>query len=89
MNQVLFGDVLIDTDGLDLAKMADTMLVPEDVALLFKSGSSTSIDGKAADAFRKWARRLPPAGSNVDLMSRNACMSCGRYERCEHRWKPT
>lgn len=72
MNQVLFGDVLIDTDDIYFSCIdegAETFGGTRYTRVMFKHGQGERLEGEAKAAFDKWAKGRPKAGR---------CGECGK-----------
>ncbi len=73
VNQVLFGDKLIDTDDVYFSDLdaIDSFSEegPHRTRVMFKHGPPEGVEGEAKAAFDEWAKGRPKAGENVTLVS--------------------
>ena len=85
VNQVLFGDVLIDTDDIYFSRIdegAETFGGTCYTCVMFKHGQGERLEGEAKAAFDEWAATLPRVGERADERRE------GEQDDDVHGWTP-
>ncbi|KKM80764.1 hypothetical protein LCGC14_1336630 [marine sediment metagenome] len=85
VNQVLFGDVLIDTDDIYFSRIdegAETFGGTCYTRVMFKHGQGERLEGEAKAAFDEWAATLPRVGERADERRE------GEQDDDVHGWTP-